>query len=377
MTPGRVAAEPQTLSPADARAIGAPGRAYRVRVSRRREGSKLVVYRAVPAGSVRAASQGAFLSAVRDSAHLARLRRDGYATVYEVAKHLAWCASWDTMTSRPTWALLAERTGRSRATVHRALVHLQAAGLVGIVATGRSGQYAPAAIDAGAAEAAVYVLCVLSPLAPVDEHETPTGASPGGNLPTHAREPGDCSSEPLRGRPVSSAARPGATVGPDDEPSGRLTAGEARDRRQDERLAPARALRNRLPVLRRISDRHVASLIRSFVLAGWTTSELVHAIDRRPDATPWPHDGANGVGNVGAWLAFRLSAWRDPSGTVQPSPGRRAALERHERLARQRAEREAAAQLVRATPDSPALAQVHALLAARRTSRGAPTNTPR
>ena len=364
MTPAPLAAQPQTLLPADVRAFVVPGpRQFRVRVSRRREGSRPVVARAVPAGSSRAASQGAFLRAVREAPALDRLRSDGRATVLEVAKHLAWCASWDTMTSRPTWAELERRTDRSRATIARALVQLREAGLVGIVATGRSGAFTPAVRDAGVAEAAVYVLCVPSPLVPVDEDETPTDVSPVSEThPPHAH---------ARRLPIGAAARPhswapagpGAPVGPRDEPAVR-PADPGPDRRQ-ERLGSARALQDRLPVLRRISERHVAAVVREFALAGWSVPELVAAIDRRPDGSAWPHDGAAGVGNVGAWLAFRLGAWRDESGTVRRSPSARLHSERVQRLAAQRAARQAEAEL-RPASTSPAWAELRTRIAADR-----------
>lgn len=337
----------------------------------------MVVARAIPAGSVKAAGQLAFLNAVREHPELGRLRRDAYATVWEVARVLAWCASWDTMTSRPTWAVLCARTGRSRATVHRVLVRLREAGLLGVVATGRSGQFTPAAMDAGVAEAAVYVLCTPAPAQAVDEDETPTGVSPvSGTHPPHARasRPLRGESEPLRGRSeAADAARATSGVVP-GQPSRPPERPDSPTGRQDERLAPARALQARLPVLRRISDRHVASLIREAVLAGWTTSELVAAIDRRPDGTLWPHDGATGVSNVGAWLAYRLGAWRDSAGTMRPSPGRLLATERAERAARHRAERERAAAYRPPAPDSPGLAAVRAVLAAHRKVPG--VNTP-
>jgi hypothetical protein len=386
VTPARLASEPQTLLPADARAFAMPGRGtYRVRVSRRREGAAYVVARAVPAGSSRAASQVAFLAAVAAHPDLDRLRVDGRATVLEVAKHLAWTASWDTLTTRPTWEALCERTGRSRATIARALGRLRAAGLVGVVATGRSGAYSRAKVDAGTAEAAVYVLCVPSPLSPVDEVETPTDASPVSEThPPHARA-SESSAAPLRGR-LLAAARLSAPVGHDLVPEWPLRPAEGlesglepsrpadgrdlpNDAKDGRRLGPARALQGRLPVLRRISDRHVASVVREFVLAGWTTSELVAALDRRPDGTAWPHDGAAGVDNVGAWLGYRLGAWRDEAGTVRTSPGRAAQAERVERIARQRAERDRAAAVVPAGPDSPGLASIRATLALHRRGR--------
>ncbi|MDO8107138.1 hypothetical protein Q6348_08005 [Isoptericola sp. b441] len=318
---------------------------FRVRVSRRHEARQSVVARAIPEGSSRAPSQRAFLEAVAACGALDELRADGRATVLEVARHLAWWADWDTITSRPTWAVLCERTGRSRATVARALARLRAVGLVGVVATGRSAAYQPAARDAGVAEAAVYVLCVPSPLAAVDEDETPTGLpAVSGTHPPRARE-SEPPSEPLRGRLSAPAAR-GAGLERVDGPVGRPAGGDRPGlRRKDDRMAAAlalsRAVRARTPALRGISERYVAWVVRDFADAGWSAGELLAAIDRRPDGRPWPYDGATGIDphNLAAWLTWRLSAWRDKTGAPMASPGQVAAAEARERLAAQLAER--------------------------------------
>jgi hypothetical protein len=338
---------------------------YRVRVCRRRETSALAVVRALPAGASRASSQAAFLAAVAESPALGSLRADGLASVLEVARHLAWTASWDTMTTRPTWDYLIERTGRSRATVHRALVRLRAAGLLGVVATGRSARYQPAKRDAGVAEAAVYVLCVPSPLellagGAVDESETPTGSPvASGTRPPHARV-SDGSTEPLRGRSWA-AARPSAPRSKPEDAAPRPAdpAGSGRCGPDGRRLA-AGELRGRLAVLRRISTAHVAWAVGDFVTAGWSAYELGRAIDTRPDGTRWPHDGATGVDNVGAWLVHRLGAWRGPDGAPLPSPGRVSLELARQRAAARRAEREQAA-AAPAVDLGEALAAVHAI----------------
>jgi hypothetical protein len=347
-----------------------PGGGFRVRVSRRRETRAPVVVRAIPEGASRAPSQVAFLDAVRACPALDRLRGDGRTTVLEVARHLALWAEWDSITSRPTWAVLVERTGRSRATVARALAVLRRTGLVGVVATGRSAGFQTAARDSGAAEAAVYVLCVPSPLVPVDEDETPTDSSVvSGTHPPHARgeQP---PAEPLRGR-LSAPTAPGAPSQAGEEgrwrPADQLGAGS---RRRDDRMAPAlgvsRALRDRAPALRGISERHVAWVVRDFVEAGWSAGELLTAIDRRPDGRAWPHDGATGIDphNLGAWLGWRLSAWRDGSGAVAPSPGQVSAAAARQRFAEQLAARarwraEAAEMAAARERSSPGLDEVH------------------
>ncbi|MDQ4504462.1 winged helix-turn-helix domain-containing protein, partial [Sinomonas sp. ASV322] len=110
-------------------------------------------------------------------------------------------ADYETMTSRPTWAALAERVGVSRASVARYLRTLREWGLLGIVASGRTAPYASLPEDGSERtnEAAVYVVCAPAPLAvvdaaadAVDKNETPPALG-GSHLkreknPPHTRE---------------------------------------------------------------------------------------------------------------------------------------------------------------------------------------------
>src|SRR5699024_7337442 len=106
------------------------------------------------------------------------------------------------------------------------------------------------------------------------------------------------------------------------------------------RLAAAGELQNRLPVLRLITTKHVRAITREFFLAGWTVRDIIEAIDHRPDGTRWPHSGATGVGNVGAWLTHRLSAWRTHDGQPHRSPTKSRETQRLEQLARTRSQLE-------------------------------------
>ncbi|WP_147794700.1 hypothetical protein [Cellulomonas sp. Y8] len=112
-----------------------------------------------------------------------------------------------------------------------------------------------------------------------------------------------------------------------------------------QRLEAALDLRWRLPVLRGISTRDLASRVRTFHLAGWSVADLVKAIDRTPDGAPHPHDGARGVRWARGWLVARLAAWLDADGVPLPAPSqvaeacRAAAVER----ARQRRQQPATA----------------------------------
>lgn len=114
-------------------------------------------------------------------------------------------------------------------------------------------------------------------------------------------------------------------------------------------LAAARELQAGSFPLRRLSARHLRSVLRPFFAAGWTVPDVRYAIDTRPDGTPWPHSGADGVRHMAAWLRHRLGAWQGPDGPV-PSRSQRAAATaaaQRERAAQRRAEearaREAAA----------------------------------
>ncbi|TFH68128.1 hypothetical protein [Cellulomonas sp. HD19AZ1] len=371
--------EPRSLDAGDlSAAVGAPSagrRPVRARPSRAQETSPRHVAAAIPSGAVRVADQRTYVAAVRAHPAFATLRQDAYRNVVAVAEHLALWAEWDTCTTRPTWAVLADRAGVSRPTVGRVVRRLCAAGLLGTVATGQSAHTATTSADQHGNLAAVYVLCVPGSLElveqPVDESDTPPTTRSLKGSPTHARARGeDPEPTPLRGAALSGATRRSAPSPTSGQHTSRPPAPRSSPPRPDDaRLTMAIALRERLPVLRRISDRHVAWIVRDFVEAGWTTSELAVAVDQRPDDTLWPHDGARGVRNVGRWLAHRLRAWRFDDGTVHTSPGARRQAEIAERRARQRAERERHStrplRLV-AADTSPSLADVRAKIAAAR-----------
>lgn len=106
-------------------------------------------------------------------------------------------------------------------------------------------------------------------------------------------------------------------------------------RRLDGCREASRALQARVPVLRRASTAHITARTREFVLAGWSVADIAFAMDRKPDGTPWPHDGAHGVGSIGGWLRYRLAAWRDHAGTVTPSPAQRDQARHDLEMARQ------------------------------------------
>jgi hypothetical protein len=309
---------------------------------------------AVPAGAAVAGSQGAFLRAVDEHPDAVVLRVDGREHVRSVAWVVASMASWADLTARPTWPVLMERTGLSRASVARWLAWLRRRGLLGVVESGTTPRFAPMALaqDAGN-RAAVYVLCAPEALvatAPedvtedelrssVEESETPTflflsskkDPYPGAreNLTT------DGTTDPLRGREKRS-----------DEPRRREWARTAVAHCRADRLALVERLRASAPALRPLSAPALCSLLRPWVERpelGWTVAWLLHAIDTTPagEARTWTSD----VRAPAGWLRFRLSAWLDEHGQPLPSPGvQQAAARSAQRAAAAQDQAERAAQ---------------------------------
>jgi hypothetical protein len=93
--------------------------------------------------------------------------------------------------------------------------------------------------------------------------------------------------------------------------------------------------------LRGVSDGWWAHLTGPFTLAGWTSGQLLWAIDHEPGGRARRERLANVVHPVG-WLRWRLAAWLDPVGCPLPSPAQEAERRKEAaraELARQRAER--------------------------------------
>lgn len=285
---------------------------------------------AVPCGAAVARSQAAFLRAVGEHPDAGVLRADALEHLRSVAWVVASMASWADLTARPTWPVLMERTGLSRASVARWLAWLRRRGLLGVVESGTTPRFAPMALaqDAGN-RAALYVLCVpeiavagaledvleAKLRSSVEESETPTylllaskkNPYPGAreNLAT------DGTAGPLRGREERS-----------DEQGRRSWARTAVAHSRADRLALVKRLRASAPALRPLSAPALRSLLRPWLERpelGWTVAWLLHAIDTAPggEARTWTSD----VRAPSGWLRFRLSAWLDEHGQPVPSPG--------------------------------------------------------
>lgn len=364
---------------------GRPAPPHLRRIPTARETSDLAIGGVVPAGYERPATQGRWRSVLRATLGPGQYRADRRATLLAVATTLMNHADWDTGTSRPTWKVLIDRCQRitghgSRSTIDRAIRTLIELKLIARVAGGRLGCYTPEGCRArsrskgpcldpdGCAphEAAVYVLIVPTRLRSVPNHAvTAAASSVDGNdtpplrdvsvaHPVRAHASQKPKSEPLRGtHPVPAQAPATAQVIPNRHDP--LWPAWATTGSQGARYAASVELQRRLPVLRQISTRDLRSCLRAFWLAGWTVQDVHHAIERRPDGTRWPHDGADGIGPyaVRGWLAYRLKPWTT-EGTPRRSFTQQADADRAHRRAVDQARRERDQAHLAAHPPVPA-----------------------
>lgn len=342
------------------------------RVCTARETTNLVVAGGLPDGYERPADQARWRDHLRATLGPGQFRADRNATLTAVATALMRHADWDTLTTRPTWAVLVDRcrasTGHgSRRTIARAIATLIELQLIARVASGRRGCYTPEGCRARshsrgpclapdtcpASEAAVYVLIVPTRLRAVPDHQVTDASQPvhGNGTPpprdmtvghpvrAHARLKDH--QEPLRGADFRGPAQAPATSQFIPNRHDPMWPGSATTGGQGARFAASAELQRRLPVLRQISTRDVRSCLRAFFVAGWTVRDIEHALDWRPDGTRWPHDGADGIGPtmVRGWIRYRLAPWTT-EGTPRRSFSQQAEAERAHQQAVERVRRE-------------------------------------
>lgn len=324
------------------------------RVSRAQETSALHRGRAVLHMQARLAdSQREWLRGVDTYLETLPLRDDAKRHRRAIARMVGFNADWKTLTTTTlTWGTIAAQVGITRRSVARHLAALHADGWIGRVAAGRSAAAKLAAgwtgDEAQQNEAPVYVL--TQPLDDEDINVTPPTSSGQKGSPARAREedtPDGAASRPtISHAPAASGGSPGNLPASPAKP---LWPGHAPARRKDERLLAAAEIRHRIPALRKLTDRHIASVTRPFMLAGWTIRDLLTALDTLPDGRAaghfvdgnWvPFSGAEGIpaARLGHWLRFRLAHWTDPTaGTPLEAPSHAAARRRRAADARRAA----------------------------------------
>jgi len=263
-----------------------------------------------------------WLAALKSHPEYDSLRSDRKTALLRCCKLLARVADYASMTTRPTWDFLATALGVTRRSVARYLQQLRNMRLLGVVASGRTAKHATTGPDGKRHnEAAVYVLCQPNPqrdvqhtvgrllgfMPPaVDEYVTPPNvvgtyySNKRVNPHTRARARGSISKEQRK-----------LGLSPDEI---RWNRHWVPTTKAQQRTAAWR-LRTMIPhVFRRMSERDLASILKDFFHAGWSVADVHHALDTKPDGTPWPHSGApntNQPRRIRGWLKYRLAAWRN------------------------------------------------------------------
>lgn len=323
------------------------------RINRAWETSPEAVKKAIPKGSVRAGHTWQVHRALREDRAYSIMNRNRRRSLALILDLLGSVADYETMTARPTWAWLTASSGLSRSTIARHLKTLREMGLLGIVATGRTAQYAAPGPDGERInEAAVYVLTYPNAIAAVrqalgggDILDTPPPLSGTGpieeELTTHARggkAQADGAARRRNAQGGSAADTPAPAHRPIDHwPAHRTAATKC------QRLAAARQVQLGVWGLRCMSPADVASCLRDFMLDGWTVADVIHALTHHPEAGSHALD-ALGLGETASrargWLTWRLGAWRGADGTPMRSRSQRVAAEQKLLHAQRRAEHE-------------------------------------
>lgn len=379
------------------------------RVSRAQETSPRAVAWAIPHGSKKIDHTAQAWRATRSLDELLCRRADCKRNILAVLWVLLRYTDHESMTVRITWDTIASKARVSRATVGNALRFLRTHGILGIVASGRSAEYAAKAGQPATNEAPVYVVCrpIGLGLRPQDAEDTtttrptPNRTACGNNLEplpvgglttyevssyTRAREK-NTQNEPLRGTEKlfghGSAVR---THQHDQRPVEHWPAHRTISSRGQGLSAAAEILR-RMPDFARFSEKNVLNMFKPFFNAGWTIADIQHALEWR--TTPGLH-GKEAWGALPqhdhetqsyidycrilrAAILYRMNQWRTATGEIMLSRSQRAAAaSSHARAAaraaaERRAQQAAQRPQLRSTASRGAAAARAALAAARRT----------
>ncbi|MCS3494567.1 hypothetical protein M2368_003599 [Arthrobacter sp. JUb119] len=379
------------------------------RVSRAQETSPRAIAWAIPQGSRKVDHTAQAWRAARSLDELLCRRADCQRNIMAVLWVLLRYTDHTTMTVRITWDTIATKARVSRATVGNALKFLRTHGLLGIVASGRSATYAAKAGQPATNEAPVYVITrpIGLGLRPQDTPDTTPArrahtqgaAGTCGNnlepLPVGGLTTYEVSSytralekntqiEPLRGTEHHGH---GYAVRTHHRDQRQVTLWPANRRisSRSQGLSAAAEILRLMPDLARFSKKNVLNMVKPFFDAGWTISDVHHALDWRTspglhEKEAWgalPQHDRDTQSYIDycrilrAAILYRLRQWMTPNGEVMTSRSQRAAAEsnRAHAAARAAADRRAKHQARRPAHQSAAAtgaARVRAALSAAR-----------
>ncbi|WP_141393640.1 hypothetical protein [Glutamicibacter sp. BW80] len=336
------------------------------RVSRAQETSDRAIAWAIPTGSKKIDHTAQAWRATRSLDELLCRRKDCQRNILAVLWVLLRYTDHDSMTVRITWNTIAEKARVSRATVGNALKFLRTHGILGIVASGRSAEYAAKAGQKAENEAPVYVLCrpIGLGLRPQDAkdttthrptQETPNRAACGNNLEplpvgglttyevssyTRTREE-NTQNEPLRGTENHLGHGCAARTHQNDHRQVELWPAHRTISSRGQGLSASAEILRLIPGFRPFSKKNILSIMKPFFQAGWTISDIQHALDWRTTPGlhgreswgPLPqHDRENQsyidhCRGLRAAILHRLNLWRTTTGEIMLSKSQRAAAE--------------------------------------------------
>lgn len=339
------------------------------RVSRAQETSDRAVSWAIPPGSVKVSHTAQAWRACLSLEELQCKRADRRTNTMRVLWVLLRYTDFTSMTVRITWDTIAQKARVSRATVGNILFDLRSWGIIGIVASGRSAEYAAKAGHEAQNEAPVYVLCRpiglglratdrpdTTPAPTTQENPAPTACGNKleplrvagflalkGNLPTRARE--ETTQDGAATRPESIPGR--ASSAPGHQTAHRpelLWPSTKQSASKIQCLAASSELRRRIFLLRPMTTKDIRSVLKPFLDAGWTVYDLENALSFMPDGTPWAMSVPDVTGNdrltaavrLRGWLRNRLSPWMCEGWPVR-SPLQRREADHSRQLAEARA----------------------------------------
>lgn len=312
------------------------------RVSRAQETSERAVTWAIPQGSVKASHTAQAWRACLVLEELQFKRADRRLNTLRVLWVLLRYTDFSSMTVRITWDTLALKARVSRATIGNILYDLRAWGIIGIVASGRSAEFAAKAGQDAKNEAPVYVISRplgLGLRATDRPDATPTPGTQErpetngcGNkleplhvvgflslkrkLPTRAREENNIDGAATRTEKIPNRASSDPSQHSPHRPE-LLWPSTKRSATKMQCLAASSEFRRRIFLLRPMTIKDVRSVLKPYLNAGWTVYDLEKALSFMPDGTPWAMSLPDTTGNdrltatirLRGWLRNRLGTW--------------------------------------------------------------------
>ncbi|MGP4968793.1 hypothetical protein [Glutamicibacter ardleyensis] len=333
------------------------------RVSRAQETSDRAINWAIPAGSKKVDHTAQAWRATRAIDELLAKRTDRIRNTLAVLWVLLRYTDHDTMTARITWNTIAEKARVSRATVGNVLYDLRSWGIIGIVASGRSAEYAAKAGQPATNEAPVYVICRPTGLGlrPQDTPETttqtitpatPSHTACGNNLEplpvgglttyevssyTRAREK-NTHNEPLRGTQNPFGHGSAARTNEHNQRPVELWPASRTISSRPQGLSASAEISRIFPDFRQFSKKNIFHMMKPFFQNGWTINDIKHALEWR--TTPGLHGkeswGALPQHNpdtqsyidycriLRAAIVHRMNQWRTATGEIMTSRSQQA-----------------------------------------------------